>query len=41
MKKIKNGHTSKSANKVELSSEDEIPEEENVSSIDGNVNILA
>ncbi|MDU6876834.1 flagellar hook-length control protein FliK [Clostridium tepidum] len=39
--KNKNGHTSKSANKVELSSEDEIPEEENVSSIDGNVNILA
>lgn len=39
--KNKNGYTSKSANKVELSSEDEIPEEENVSSIDGNVNILA
>lgn len=37
----KNSNPSKSENKADLSSMDEIPEEENISTIDGNVNILA
>ncbi|MBY6997862.1 flagellar hook-length control protein [Clostridium botulinum] len=37
----KNSNPSKSENKADLSSIDEIPEEENISTIDGNVNILA
>ncbi|MCS4478075.1 flagellar hook-length control protein FliK [Clostridium botulinum] len=37
----KNSNPSKSENKADLSSMDEIPEEENISAIDGNVNILA
>lgn len=37
----KNSNPSKSKNKADLSSMDEIPEEENISTIDGNVNILA
>jgi len=39
--KGKNSNPSKSGNKENLSSMDEIPEEENISTIDGNVNILA
>ena len=39
--KWKNSNPSKSGNKENLSSMDEIPEEENISTIDGNVNILA
>ncbi len=37
----KNSNPSKSENKADLSSMDEIAEEENISTIDGNVNILA
>ncbi|AVQ44359.1 TPA: flagellar hook-length control protein FliK [Clostridium sporogenes] len=37
----KNSNPSKSGNKAELSSMDEIAEEENISTVDGNVNILA
>ncbi|HDK7155635.1 TPA: flagellar hook-length control protein FliK [Clostridium botulinum] len=39
--KGKNSNPSKSNDKADLSSMDEIPEEENISTIDGNVNILA
>ncbi|WP_409068636.1 flagellar hook-length control protein FliK [Clostridium sp. FAM 1755] len=39
--KRENSHTSKSENKAELSSKDEIPEEENISSVESNVNMLA
>ncbi|MHB9941118.1 flagellar hook-length control protein [Clostridium sporogenes] len=39
--KGKNSNPSKSGNKENLLSVDEIPEEENISTIDGNVNILA
>ncbi|ENK0555849.1 flagellar hook-length control protein FliK [Clostridium sporogenes] len=39
--KGKNSNPSKSNDKADLSSMDEMPEEENISTIDGNVNILA
>ncbi|MDS1002859.1 flagellar hook-length control protein FliK [Clostridium sporogenes] len=39
--KRENSHASKSENKAELSSMDEIPEEENISNIESNVNMLA
>ncbi|MGO5072777.1 flagellar hook-length control protein FliK [Clostridium sporogenes] len=39
--KGENSNPSKSNDKADLSSMDEIPEEENISTIDGNVNILA
>ncbi|NFN87053.1 flagellar hook-length control protein [Clostridium sporogenes] len=39
--KRENSHASKSENKAELSSMDEIPEEENISNMENNVNMLA